>query len=111
MRLAPSIPGSFELPALAHRLATPPARFDAIICLGILLRGETLHFELVATEVARGLAAVARETGIPVTFGVIAADTEEQARARSGPERGGKVANRGWESALAAIEMARLMQL
>ena len=104
------LPGSFELPTLARQLAKPPPRHDAIVCLGVLLRGETLHFELVAAEVARGIAAVSLETGVPVTFGVIAADDEAQARARTGAAHGGKIGNRGWESALAAIEMARLMQ-
>ena len=98
------VPGSFELPLVAQRLAAA-GRHDAIIALGVIIRGETLHDRLVATEVARGLGAAGRGTGVPVTFGVITARTQAQVRARCG----GKVGDRGAEAALAAIEMARLL--
>ena len=97
------IPGSFELPQAARKVAETLNQ-DAIICLGALLRGETLHFELISNEVARGLQQVAADFGIPVTFGVITADTMEQAVQRAGE----RSQNKGWEAALAAIEMATL---
>jgi 6,7-dimethyl-8-ribityllumazine synthase len=98
-----NVPGSFELPQVARTIAHRN-RNDAIICLGALLRGETLHFELISNECARGLQSVAADFGIPVTFGVITANNVEQATARAGegPE------NKGWEAAIAAIEMASL---
>ena len=97
------VPGSFELPQAARRIAARGG-IEAIICLGALLRGETLHFELISNECARGIQNIAAEFGIPVTFGVITANTVEQAVARAGdgPE------NKGWEAAIAAIEMASL---
>ena len=97
------VPGAFELPQAARRIAARGEN-DAIICLGALLRGETLHFDLISKECARGIQNIAAEFGIPVTFGVITANTVEQAMARAaeGPE------NKGWEAALAAIEMASL---
>ena len=97
------VPGSFELPQAARRIAAQGG-IEAIICLGALLRGETLHFELISNECARGIQNIAAEFGIPVTFGVITANTVEQAMARAadGPE------NKGWEAAIAAIEMASL---
>ena len=97
------IPGSFEIPQMARRVAET-GWYDAIICLGALLRGETLHFELISNECARGIQEVAADYAIPVTFGVITADTLDQATARAGS----KSDNKGWESARAAIEMARL---
>ena len=97
------IPGSFEIPQMARR-AAESARYDAIICLGALLRGETLHFELISQECARGIQQVAADFAIPVTFGVITADTLDQAMARAGS----KTDNKGWESARAAVEMARI---
>ena len=97
------VPGSFELPQAAREIAARGG-IEAIICLGALLRGETLHFELISNECARGIQNIAAEFGIPVTFGVITANTVEQAvaRAGNGPE------NKGWEAAIAAIEMASL---
>jgi 6,7-dimethyl-8-ribityllumazine synthase len=97
------VPGSFEIPQAARKIAEE-GEHHAIICLGTLLRGETLHFELISNECARGIQQVAADFGIPVTFGVITAETEEQAVARAveGPE------NKGWEAAGAAIEMANL---
>jgi 6,7-dimethyl-8-ribityllumazine synthase len=97
------VPGAFEIPQVARKIAET-AKPDAIVCLGALLRGETLHFELISNECARGIQNVAADFGIPVTFGVITADTVEQAVARAGQ----RSENKGWESAIAAIEMATL---
>lgn len=97
------VPGAFELPQTAAKLAGQK-RFDAIVAVGCLLRGETAHYELLAAEAARGLSAAALASGVPVTFGVLTCDTEEQALARAG----GKEGNKGWDAALAAIEMASL---
>jgi 6,7-dimethyl-8-ribityllumazine synthase len=99
------VPGAFELPAAAQRLAAS-GDYDAIVCVGSVVRGETSHFDFVAGEAARGISDVSREFGLPVTFGVITADTDEQARARAG----GDVRNSGREAMLAAVEMAILFQ-
>ena len=98
------VPGSFELPLMARRLAGT-GRFDVVICLGAVIRSETPHFDFVAAEAARGIARVALDSGTPVTFGVITADDVEQAVNRAGVRSG----NRGWDAALNAIEMADLM--
>jgi 6,7-dimethyl-8-ribityllumazine synthase len=98
------VPGSFELPLAAQHLATS-GRYAGIACVGVVIRGETPHFEHVAREAASGIRAVALATRIPVTFGVITALTEEQAWARAG----GSVGNRGAEAAEAAVEMAHLL--
>jgi 6,7-dimethyl-8-ribityllumazine synthase len=97
------VPGAFELSMAAARLAESD-EYDAIVCCGCVIRGQTPHFEYVAGEAARGIGAVAREYELPVTFGVITADTMEQAQARAG----GAVGNKGREAMLAAIEMATL---
>jgi 6,7-dimethyl-8-ribityllumazine synthase len=97
------VPGSFELPLMAKRLATS-GRWDAIICLGTIIRGETPHFEYVAAEAAKGIATVALETGVPIVFGVITADTLEQAMDRAGAKSG----NKGFEAAMTAVELANL---
>jgi 6,7-dimethyl-8-ribityllumazine synthase len=97
------VPGSFELP-FAARLLARARTCDAVICLGVLLRGETAHFDLIASAVAQGLTRVALDEGIPVTFGVVTADTLSQAEARTGGEHG----NRGADAAAAALEMALL---
>jgi len=97
------VPGSFEIPSLASRLARSK-RFDALICLGAVIRGATPHFELVATQVARGIAGLALKEEIPIIFGVITADTLEQAIERAGTKAG----NRGWDAAISAMEMANL---
>jgi 6,7-dimethyl-8-ribityllumazine synthase len=97
------VPGSFELP-FAARLLARARSYDAVICLGVLLRGETAHFDLIAAAVAQGLTRVALDEGIPVTFGVITADTVAQAEARAGGEQG----NRGADAAAAALEMGHL---
>jgi 6,7-dimethyl-8-ribityllumazine synthase len=97
------VPGAFELPAVAKRLASS-GRHDAIVCLGAVVRGETPHFDYVAGEASRGIARVSYETGVPVLFGVLTADTVDQALDRSG----GKHGNKGVEAAEGAVEMARL---
>jgi 6,7-dimethyl-8-ribityllumazine synthase len=97
-------PGAFELPLVAQRLAAS-GQFDAIVCLGAVIRGETAHFDYVAGECARGIQRVTLDTGVPCIFGVLTTDTLEQALDRSG----GKHGNKGWESATAAIEMASLL--
>ena len=98
------VPGSFELPLVARRLAGT-GRFDAVICLGAVIRSETPHFDFVAAETARGIARVGLDSGTPVTFGVITTDDTEQAVNRAGVRSG----NRGWDAAMNAIEMADLM--
>ena len=97
------VPGALEIPLAAKRLATSGC--DAVVALGCVIRGGTPHFEYVAGAASRGVVDVASETGVPVTFGIITADTLEQATDRAG----GKIGNRGAEAALAAIEMARAL--
>ncbi|MGL5082337.1 MAG: 6,7-dimethyl-8-ribityllumazine synthase [Microcoleaceae cyanobacterium] len=98
------VPGSFEVPLVAHQLALT-RRYDAIICLGAVIRGQTPHFDYVASEVAKGIAATAFQTGVPVVFGVLTTDTMQQAL-----ERAGIKSNKGWDYALNALEMASLMR-
>ncbi len=98
-----SVPGAFEIPQAA-RAAAESGRFDAIVCLGCVIRGETPHFEYIASAVAHGITDAAGDTGIPMAFGVLTTDTMEQATARSGPGPD----NKGREAAAAAIEMAAL---
>jgi 6,7-dimethyl-8-ribityllumazine synthase len=98
------VPGSFEIPLAARKLAEAGG-YDAVICLGALVRGATPHFDVIASEVAKGVGRVGDTTGIPVVFGVITADSIEQAVERSG----GKSGNKGWNAALSALEMANLM--
>ena len=93
-------PGSFEIPLMADRLAGLK-KFDAIICLGAVIRGDTPHFDYVAAEVSKGIAQISLKYGMPVLFGVITADTLEQAVERAGVKSG----NKGWDAALSAIEM------
>jgi 6,7-dimethyl-8-ribityllumazine synthase len=97
------VPGSYELPLAARKLVGT-GRYDAVICLGCIIRGQTPHFEFIAAECAKGIAQVAMESGTPVTFGVITADTLEQAIERAGAKAG----NKGSDAALAAIELANL---
>jgi 6,7-dimethyl-8-ribityllumazine synthase len=99
------VPGSFEIPLAAQQYAEH-RKADAIVAVGTLIRGETDHYSLVAGELASGLARVMAQTGIPVTFGVVTAENMEQAMARSGSKAG----NKGWEAAVAAIEMANLVE-
>jgi 6,7-dimethyl-8-ribityllumazine synthase len=97
------VPGAWEIPVALEWLAAS-GRFDALIALGVVLRGETPHFEYICGECSRGAARVADRHGVPVAFGVLTCDTPEQAAARAG----GKAGNKGWEAALAALEMADL---
>jgi 6,7-dimethyl-8-ribityllumazine synthase len=97
------VPGAFEIPSVAKKLAQGKA-FDAIICLGAVIRGGTPHFDYIANEVSKGIAAVSLEMGIPVIFGVVTADSIEQALERAGTKMG----NRGFDAAMSAIEMANL---
>lgn len=98
------VPGAFEISLVAKRMASTGV-YDAVICLGVVVRGETAHFDLIATEAARGAAEVGRETGIPIIFEVLATETLAQAEARAGGVHG----NRGWDAAGAALEMADLL--
>lgn len=99
------VPGAFEIPVTAQKIAKTKV-YDALICLGTVIRGATPHFEYIASEVAKGVAAVSQETGVPVVFGVITADTIEQAIERAGTKDG----NKGKDAALSAIEMANLFK-
>jgi len=99
------VPGSFEIPLIAKKLAQTQ-RYDAIICLGAVVRGGTPHFEYIAAEVSKGIAKVGLETGLPVIYGVITADTLEEAIERAGTKMG----NKGFEAAMSAIEMANLLK-
>jgi 6,7-dimethyl-8-ribityllumazine synthase len=101
-----TVPGAFELPLCAQRLAAT-GRYDAIVCLGAVVRGETPHFDFVALQAARGIADVARRHDLPVAFGVLTADTLEQALARAGGERG----NKGYEAAVTALEMVQVLRI
>ena len=98
------VPGAFEIPLLAQKLAKSKSA-DAVICLGAVIRGSTPHFEYIASEVAKGIARVSLDTGLPVIFGIITADTIEQAIERAGTKDG----NKGRDAALNAIEMANLI--
>ena len=98
------VPGAFEVPLMARQAAIT-GRYDAVICLGAVIRGQTPHFDYVSAEVAKGIAAAGFETGVPVIFGIVTADTMQQAL-----ERAGIKSNKGWDYALNALEMASLMQ-
>ncbi len=98
-------PGSFEVPLIAKKLAGTK-RFNAVICLGAIIRGDTPHFEYIAGEAAKGIAKVSLETDVPVSFGIITAESIEQAVERAGTKSG----NKGWQAAVSAIEMANLMK-
>jgi 6,7-dimethyl-8-ribityllumazine synthase len=98
------VPGAFEIPLAAQRLAQS-GEVDAVVCVGAVIRGDTPHFEHVATQAASGVAAAALATGIPITFGVLTTDDREQADERAG----GKLGNKGFEAAQAALEMANLL--
>lgn len=97
------VPGAFEIPPVARKLALS-GKYDALVCLGAVIRGSTPHFDYVSAEVSKGIAAVSMEAGIPVTFGVLTTDTLEQAIERAGSKAG----NKGFDAAVAAIEMANL---
>ena len=99
------VPGSFEIPLAAKKLAGS-GKYDAVICLGTLIRGETPHFEYISSEVTKGIAMVSLESRIPVIFGVLTADSMEQAIDRAGLKSG----NKGYEAAMAAVEMVNLLK-
>jgi 6,7-dimethyl-8-ribityllumazine synthase len=98
------VPGSFEVPFMARQLAATH-RYDAVICLGAVIKGQTPHFDYVAAEVSKGIAAAAFQTGVPVVFGVLTTDTMQQAL-----ERAGIKSNKGWDYAMSALEMGSLMR-
>lgn len=98
------VPGAFEIPVVAKKLAKS-GQYDAVICLGAVIRGATSHYDYVCAEVSKGIAAVSLETGVPVMFGVVTTDNIEQAIERAGTKAG----NKGYDSALGAIEMMNLM--
>ena len=98
------VPGSFEIPLIAKKTAQAK-KYDAVICLGAVIRGSTPHFDYVAAEVSKGIANVSLETGVPVIYGIITTDTIEQAIERAGTKAG----NKGWDAAVAAIEMTNLI--
>ena len=98
------VPGAFEIPLIAKKMAES-GRYDAVICLGTVIRGSTSHYDLVCSEVAKGIAQVSLQTGIPVIFGINTTDTIEQAIERAGTKAG----NKGYDAAVAAIEMVNLI--
>ena len=100
------VPGAFEIPLVAKKMANT-RRFDAVICLGAVIRGSTPHFDYIAAEVSKGVAMAGMESEIPIIFGVITTDTIEQAIERAGTKAG----NKGWSAAIAAVEMANLLEL
>ena len=99
------VPGAFEIPLAAKKMANS-GMYDAVICLGCVIRGATPHFEYISAEVAKGISKVSLESGVPVSFGVITADNLEQAIERAGTKAG----NKGWDAALSAIEMINLFR-
>jgi len=99
------VPGAFEVPLVAMKMAASK-KYDAVIALGVIIRGATPHFEYVASEVSKGVAHASLKTGVPVMFGVVTADSIEQAVERSGTKHG----NKGWDVAVGAIEMANLLK-
>ncbi len=99
------VPGSFEIPLMARKLAQSGSH-DAVVCLGALVRGDTLHYEIIAREVSGGIARASLDSGVPITFGVLTTENHQQAEDRAGGKRG----NRGADAALAAIEMVELMR-
>lgn len=99
------VPGTFEMPVVVKKLAES-GKYDAVICLGAVIRGGTPHFEYIASEVAKGIASVSLQSGVPCVFGVLTTDSIEQAIERAGAKSG----NKGWDAAVAAIEMANLVK-
>ncbi len=99
------VPGSFEIPLAARKLAQS-GRYDAVLCLGAVIRGATPHFDYVAAEASKGVASVALQTGVPVIFGILTTDTIEQAIERAGTKAG----NKGYDAAVSGIEMANLLR-
>ena len=99
------VPGAFEIPLMARKMAASGS-YDAVVCLGAVIRGSTPHFDYVANEAAKGIAAASQETGVPVIFGVLTTDTIEQALERAGTKAG----NKGWDVAMGAIEMVNVIR-
>ena len=99
------VPGSFEIPLMAKKLADS-GNYDAVICLGAVIRGATPHFEYISAEVTKGIAKVTLDSGIPISFGILTTDNIEQAIERAGTKSG----NKGWDAAMAAIEMVNLLK-
>ena len=99
------VPGAFEIPLIAKKMVKS-GRYDAVVCLGAVIRGDTPHFDYISSEVTKGIAQVGLETEIPVMFGIITSDTLEQAIERAGSKAG----NKGWDAALGAIEMVNLIK-
>ena len=99
------VPGAFEIPLAAKKMVAS-GRYDAVICLGAIIRGSTPHFDFVAAEVSKGIAQVSLDSGVPVLFGVLTTDTIEQAIERAGSKAG----NKGWSTAMAAVEMVNLLE-
>ena len=99
------VPGSFEIPVVAKKMALKQV-YNAVICLGTVIRGATPHFEYISAEVSKGIASASMDTGVPIAFGVITCDTIEQAVERAGTKSG----NKGWDAAITAIEMAQLLK-
>ncbi len=99
------VPGAFELPIIAQKMASS-GKYDAVICLGAIIRGETSHYDLICTETAKGIASVGLKTGVPTIFGVVTAENIEQAIERAGTKAG----NKGYDAACSAIEMVNLMR-
>lgn len=100
------VPGAFEIPLIAKKVAMQK-KYNAVICLGAVIRGATPHFDYVSAEVSKGIAQVTMESEVPVIFGVLTTDTIEQAIERAGTKAG----NKGWDAAMAAVEMANLMEV
>mmetsp|Transcript_11794 Transcript_11794/g.5930 ORF Transcript_11794/g.5930 Transcript_11794/m.5930 type:complete len:155 (-) Transcript_11794:637-1101(-) len=100
------VPGAFEIPFIAKKMANKEA-YNAVICLGAVIKGSTPHFDYISAEVSKGIAQVSLESGVPIIFGVITTDTIEQAIERAGTKAG----NKGWSAALAAVEMANLLEI
>ena len=100
------VPGAFEIPLVAKK-AVATEKYDAVVCLGAVIRGSTSHYDYVCAEASKGIAQVSMESGIPVIFGIITTDTIEQAIERAGAKAG----NKGWSAAISAVEMANLMEV
>ena len=100
------VPGSFEIPLMAKKLADS-SKYDAIICLGAVIRGATPHFEYISAEVTKGIAKVTLDSGIPISFGILTTDNIEQAIERAGTKSG----NKGWDAAMSAIEMVNVLKV
>jgi len=100
------VPGAFEIPLLAQKMAKK-GKYDAVICLGAVIRGSTSHYDYVCAEASKGIAAASMDTGVPIIFGILTTDTIEQAIERAGTKAG----NKGWSAAMAAVEMANLVDI